>query len=309
MEDHLCSGSLAAFARQVANFEIPVLITGETGTGKTTAAQSIHRLSDRSHERFIHINCASIPEQLVEAELFGVERGAFTGATGSRAGHLEIAGSGTILFDEIGEISLPVQAKLLRVLEEGEFERLGSTRTRRFSARVISATSRDLSSAIQRREFRSDLYYRLAGAEVALPPLRERPEDIRRIAQSVWDAMSKRYGRAKEGVPEAVMAQLTSSAWPGNIRELKSAVYRAFIGLDPVRRTGPAGHSELDELCEALAAARGNVSLAARKLGVARSTLRYRMMSYGLDRETFRPAGRFTTRRTAQFKASHQASE
>ena len=208
-----------------------VLLLGESGVGKTLIARIIHELSDRKGHPFIKINCASIPENLLESELFGYEKGAFTGATGPRSGRFEEADCGTIFLDEIGEFPMILQAKLLRVLQEKEFERLGSNRTRTIDVRVLAATNRDLGELVERNEFRLDLYYRLNIFPILVPPLRERKEDITGLLNHFLQKMSEDYGRQMFFTPAALDA-LIKYDWPGNVREMQNLIERLVIMSD-----------------------------------------------------------------------------
>ncbi len=226
------SGSLREVLRkthQVAATDTTVLIVGETGTGKELIARAIHNASLRRHRPMIKVNCAALPASLIESELFGHEKGAFTGAVSARAGRFEIADGSTIFLDEIGELPLDLQAKLLRVLQEGEFERLGSSRTVKVDVRVIAATNRDLEAASRERTFRADLYYRLHVFPISVPPLRERREDIPLLVSAFVRRENKRLGKNIEAVPREMMEALQNYAWPGNIRELQSVIERAAI--------------------------------------------------------------------------------
>jgi transcriptional regulator with GAF, ATPase, and Fis domain len=216
-------------AAQVAPTSATVLLLGETGTGKELLARAIHARSKRAERPLIKVNCAALPPSLIESELFGHEKGAFTGATSSKPGRFELADGGTLFLDEVGEIPPEVQAKLLRVLQDGEFERLGATRSRKVDVRIVAATNRDLEQAIAAGRFREDLYYRLAAFPIRLPPLRDRREDIPLL---VWDCIRRRQGelgREIERVPESAMLALTSYSWPGNVRELGNVIERALI--------------------------------------------------------------------------------
>jgi transcriptional regulator with PAS, ATPase and Fis domain len=215
---------IVATMRQVARTDITVLLIGESGVGKEVFAQAIHRLSPRSHGRIIAINCGAIPETLLESELFGHERGAFTGAVESRKGLFEAASGGTIFLDEIGEMSVATQVKLLRVLETLEFTRVGSTEPRRTDVRVIAATNRDLTVDVQRGEFRQDLYYRLRSAQIRIPPLRERREDIPLLFAHFAQIVSQRLHITFAGITPEALNVLIEYPWPGNIRELKNFV-------------------------------------------------------------------------------------
>jgi len=216
-------------ARLVAPTDSTVLLYGETGTGKELFASLIHDLSRRTGGPFIRLNCAAIPEGLLESELFGHEKGAFTSAVAQRIGRFEAANHGTLFLDEIGDIPLSLQSKLLRVLQEQEFERLGSTRTIRVSVRVIAATNRDLSELVEQQMFRMDLFYRVNVFPITLPPLRERREDIARLARHfVHDAAARMHRPIPTIPPEAIQA-LTDHAWPGNVRELQNVIERAVI--------------------------------------------------------------------------------
>jgi transcriptional regulator with GAF, ATPase, and Fis domain len=300
-------------AARVAQTETTVLLTGESGTGKEVVARFIHQGSHRKHGAFVAINCAALPDQLLESELFGYERGAFTGAVAAKPGRIEQANGGVLFLDEVGEMAPAVQAKLLRVLEEREFQRLGSTRVSRADIRVVAATNRDLHKAIERGEFREDLYYRLGVFEIDLPPLRDRPDDILELADEFLKEIGSTVGRPPTGISDDARAQLRAYAWPGNVRELRNAVERAVILADggsievehlPLtapRRTAatppsdaplgsgplPAGGIDLADIeralvVKALAQARHNKTRAAKLLGLTRAQLYSRIDKYGL---------------------------
>ena len=213
----------------VAPTDSTVLIYGETGSGKELIARAVHNLSARKSSAFVKLNCAAIPTGLLESELFGHERGAFTGAISQRVGRFELANRGTMFLDEIGEVPLELQPKLLRVLQEREFERLGSTRTQRTDARLIAATNRDLEALVAEQKFRSDLYYRLNVFPVRVPALRERPEDIPLLVRHFVQQFSRRLGKAIDAIPAEAMNALVRYPWPGNIRELQNVIERAVI--------------------------------------------------------------------------------
>lgn len=215
--------------KRVAGTEATVLILGETGTGKELIARSIHSTSRRSPKPFVKVNCPAIPSNLIESEFFGHERGAFTGATNKREGRFSVADGGTIFLDEIGELSIDLQSKLLRVLQEGEFEPVGSSKTVKVDVRVIAATNHDLLKEIKEGRFREDLYYRLNVFQIDLPPLRERAGDIEKLARAFMDKYSKRNGIALSPLSAADLARLKSYPWPGNIRELQNVIERAVI--------------------------------------------------------------------------------
>jgi formate hydrogenlyase transcriptional activator len=227
-----------------------VLIYGETGTGKELIARAIHNLSSRNSNAFVKLNCAAIPTGLLESELFGHEKGAFTGAIAQRVGRFELANRGTVFLDEVGEIPLELQPKLLRVLQEREFERLGSTRTLRTDARLIAATNRDLTAMVEEQKFRSDLYYRLNVFPVRVPPLRERREDIPLLVRHFAQQFSRRMNRSIETIPSETMSTLVRYDWPGNIRELQNVIERAVIVSN-----GPVLKVPLDELRTRVASA------------------------------------------------------
>ena len=214
---------------RVAPTDSTVLIQGETGTGKELIAHAIHNLSSRCGRPFIRLNCAAIPLDLLESELFGHERGAFTGAIAQKIGRFELADKGTLFLDEVGDIPPALQPKLLRVLQEQEFERLGSTRTHKVDVRLVAATNRNLMEMANRGEFRSDLYYRLNVFPVLLPPLRERREDIPALVAHFVEIYGRRMSRLIEHIPPTTMSALTSYQWPGNIRELQNLIERAVI--------------------------------------------------------------------------------
>jgi formate hydrogenlyase transcriptional activator len=286
----------------VAKSDSTVLLLGETGTGKELIAQAIHDRSRRNERTLIKLNCAAIPTGLLESELFGHERGAFTGAITQKIGRLELADQGTLFLDEVGDIPLELQPKLLRVLQDGEFERLGSTRTKKVDIRLVAATNRDLDRMIEDREFRSDLYYRLNVFPIRVPPLRERPEDIpllvRYFSQKYARSMEKRI----ENIPAAAMRKLTRWHWPGNVRELQNLVERAVIltrsstlaiSVPELRNNGAgSSHSkngsfdEQERIVRILKETNGHVggpNGAAARLGLKRTTLLTRMKKLGID--------------------------
>jgi len=227
----------------VAPTDSTVIIYGETGTGKELIARAVHNLSQRQANAFIKLNCAAIPTGLLESELFGHERGAFTGAISQRIGRFELANRGTMFLDEIGEIPIELQPKLLRVLQEREFERLGATRTLRTDARLIAATNRDLEALVNEQKFRSDLYYRLNVFPVRVPALRERPEDIPLLVRHFVQQFSRNQRKVIDTIPSEAMSTLMRYPWPGNIRELQNVIERAVI-----LTTGPILQVQSDEL-------------------------------------------------------------
>jgi formate hydrogenlyase transcriptional activator len=221
--------SVLQLVRVVAPTDSTVLVLGETGTGKELIAQAIHNVSSRYEQPFIKLNCAAIPTDLLESELFGHEKGAFTGAIAQKIGRFELADKGTLFLDEVGDIPVALQPKLLRVLQEQQFERLGSGRTHKVDVRLVAATNRDLLEMASRNEFRSDLYYRLNVFPISLPPLRERREDIPALVEHFVEIFSRRMGRHIRDIPPETIAALSSYSWPGNIRELQNLVERAVI--------------------------------------------------------------------------------
>jgi formate hydrogenlyase transcriptional activator len=216
-------------AEQVAPLDTTVLILGETGTGKELLAHAIHSLSARKNHSLIRVNCATLPSHLIEDELFGHEKGAFTGAVAKRVGRFEIATGGTIFLDEIGELALDLQAKLLRVIQEGEFERLGSSRTTKVDVRLIAATNRDLEAAVRTGAFRADLFYRLSVYPITVPPLRDRKQDIPPLVMHFVKQLNAKLGKQIESIPQRSLDALLSYPWPGNIRELRNVIERAAI--------------------------------------------------------------------------------
>jgi Nif-specific regulatory protein len=293
---------------------IAVLIQGETGTGKELVARGIHRASARAAGPFVAVNCAALPETLLESELFGHRRGAFTGATHDQRGLFEAASGGTILLDEIGEMPAPMQAKLLRVLQEGEVTPLGDRQPRKIDVRLISATNRDLVAEVGRRSFRDDLYYRLGGFPIHVPPLRERREDIPLLVDRFLSAAAESHHKRIPGLSPAALDLLVAFSWPGNVRELQNEVERAVaLGRDgevigpvdlsaKVRESGPprlpldaprASRTtsdlrdartafEVDFIAKVLQEQGGNVSRAAQALGISRVALQKKMKEYGL---------------------------
>jgi formate hydrogenlyase transcriptional activator len=291
----------------VAPTDSTVLIFGETGTGKELIARALHDLSPRRERTFVKLNCAAIPTGLLESELFGHEKGAFTGAITQKVGRFELAHQGTLFLDEVGDIPAELQPKLLRALQEQEFERLGSTRTIRVDVRLVAATNRDLGQMVQGGRFRGDLYYRLNVFPITLPPLRERRQDIPMLARHFTERFSRRMGRQIETIPAAVMDALVRYPWPGNIREMQNVIERAVIlSPGPALRIppgdlkpGPApadlpadvpvtlADAEREHILRALRAAhwvlRGADGAAAR-LGMKRSTLQWKMKKLGISR-------------------------
>lgn len=280
---------LIALARKAATTPLPVLIEGESGTGKELFAKLIHSAGRRSDMPFVRVNCAALPEDLLESELFGHVKGAFTGAHKDRVGRFDLADGGAIFLDEIGEVSLSVQAKLLRVIQEGEFERVGESLTRRVDVRVISATNRGLREEVRNGAFREDLYYRLAGVQLEIPPLRDRGGDVRLIALSILDRLGEGDFPSKQ-VSNEVMASLSLHPWPGNVRELQNVVSRAYylssgdlISLEDLpeeyRINGastraPESLEEVErEHIRRVLAESENLEVAARRLGIDPATL------------------------------------
>jgi formate hydrogenlyase transcriptional activator len=290
-------------AETVAPTDSTVLITGETGTGKELIARAIHHLSPRRERTFVKVNCAAIPTGLLESELFGHERGAFTGAIAQRIGRFELAHGGTIFLDEVGDIPLELQPKLLRVLQEQEFERLGSTHTIRVDVRLVAATNRDLAEMVATRTFRSDLYYRLRVFPLLMPPLRERQEDIPALVRYFVEKHARRMNRSVETIPAETLDLLVRYPWPGNIRELENLIERAVIvSPGPVLRVPlselkspaePAGEgltlraAERDHILRALEATNWVLAGprgAAVRLGMKRTTLQSKMRKLGVVR-------------------------
>jgi len=235
--DHIVGSSPAlesvlAEVERVAPTDSTVLVQGETGTGKELIARAIHNLSARCGRPFVKLNCAAIPFDLLESELFGHEKGAFTGAVAQKIGRFEMADTGTLFLDEIGDLPLALQPKLLRILQEQEFERLGSGRTHQIDVRLVAATHCDLAEMVACSEFRSDLYYRLNVFPVIVPPLRERREDIRQLVLHFVDVLGRRMGKRIDPVPQATMDALINYHWPGNVRELQNLIERAVIRSD-----------------------------------------------------------------------------
>jgi formate hydrogenlyase transcriptional activator len=291
-------------AQRVAAVDSTVLIQGETGTGKELIAHAIHNASPRSGHPLIKLNCAAIPFDLIESELFGHERGAFTGAVSQNIGRFELADKGTLFLDEVGDIPLSLQPKLLRVLQEQEFERLGSGRTHRVDVRLVAATHRDLEQMVKRDQFRGDLYYRLSVFPITLPPLRERPEDIGLLVEHYVQVFSQRMGKQIATVPEEFVNASKCYLWPGNIRELQNVIERAVILsnggvlpnlLRPVRPSSildfPAREhfkeTERTRILDALETTGwvvGGPDGAAARMGLKRTTLIARMRKHAILR-------------------------
>jgi two-component system response regulator FlrC len=287
-------------AAQVASTDTTVLLTGESGTGKEVVARFIHRASARSRGPFVALNCAALPEQLLESELFGYERGAFTGAQQAKVGQIELAAGGVLLLDEVTEMSSSAQAKFLRVLQEREFQRLGATKILKANVRVIAATNRDLRKAVQLGDFREDLFYRLRVFDIAIPPLRERRVDILPLAGAFLEDIGKSFGRPPAGLTRDARDALVAYDWPGNVRELRNALERAAIlcegglidaehlALPPVGKPLGAGSTNLHSLeretiAQVLRECRWNKVRAAKRLGLSRTQLYVRMRRHALE--------------------------
>ncbi|MGH9405000.1 MAG: sigma-54-dependent transcriptional regulator [Terriglobia bacterium] len=300
-----------AVVDRVAPTNSTVLLGGESGVGKDMIARTIHQHSKRSAGPFVKINCAAIPENLLESELFGFERGAFTGAVTAKPGKFELADKGTIFLDEIGDVAPAIQVKLLRVLQEREFERLGGTKTLKVDVRLVAATNRDLRAALEQGTFREDLYYRLNVVPVNIPPLSEHKEDIPELVHCFLERFAREAGKDVMGVTPAAMKLLMDFHWPGNVRELENIIERAValssgreidaadirLDLTPTRTAETAGAApfppagmtldqyENEIIREALRRATGNKSQAARLLGLSRNAFRYRLSQMGMADE------------------------
>jgi transcriptional regulator with GAF, ATPase, and Fis domain len=305
--DHIIGSSAAlqsalAEAERVASTDSTVLLLGETGTGKELVARAIHDMSHRCDRPLVKLNCSAIPLDLLESELFGHEKGAFTGAVAQKPGRFELADTGTLFLDEIGDLPLALQPKILRVLQEQEFERLGSGHTRRVNVRLIAATHRDLAEMVQLKEFRSDLYYRVNVFPVVLPPLRERREDIRQLVLHFVKLFARRIGKQIDEVPTAIMNEFLAYSWPGNIRELQNLIERAVIlsnhgvlpnplpTATPVPLTPPAPQGTFREsqrelilkTLQIVGGMIGGPGGAAARLGLKRTTLITKMKNLGI---------------------------
>jgi transcriptional regulator with PAS, ATPase and Fis domain len=293
-----------ALARRAAQGTIGVVILGETGVGKEVLAHAIHDGSPRAENPFVSLNCAALSESLLESELFGHERGAFTGAAQAKEGLLETAPGGTVFLDEVGELPLALQAKLLRVIEARELVRVGGVRARKIDVRFLAATNRDIEADVARGAFRADLYYRLNGMTLTIPPLRERPADVPVLARHFVSTLARAAGHAHAPeLSDAALASLAAHEWPGNVRELRNVIERALLVCDgaatltpahlalraaPAKPAPPAAKaspsSEKSRILAALAACAGNQSRAAKELGISRKVLLARLDSYGVAR-------------------------
>jgi two-component system response regulator HydG len=297
-------------ARRVASSRATVLITGESGTGKGELARAIHALGPRADKPFVQLHCAALPSSLLESELFGHERGAFTGADRRRAGRFEQAGGGTLLLDEIGEIPLLTQTKLLRVLQERTFERIGSDVPIQTDVRVIAATNRDLAADVGAGRFREDLYYRLNVVHVDMPPLRLRGDDVVTLAEHFVQRLARENHKSVDGLSERARAKLLAHGWPGNVRELMNTIERAVVlcqgavidggdlpfegasdQLGPLRIPGSTmAEIERQAILKTLEACEGSTTRAAEILGISIRTIQYRLRDYGLARPSSRRA-------------------
>lgn len=313
----------------VAPTDSTVLIQGETGTGKELVARAVHKLSPRRNGPFVILNCAAIPAGLLESELFGHERGAFTGAVTQRIGRFEAADGGTIFLDEIGDMPLDLQSKLLRVLQEKEFERLGSTRSSRVNVRIVAATHRDLLQMIHDKSFRADLYYRLSVFPIFIRPLRDRPEDISALVHHFAAKYAQRMNKAVEAIPSETMEAMLSYSWPGNIRELQNFVERGVIisrnsifqpDLDQIQpqrarlrsskqTLNEATRSHILQILDEVKWVVGGRHGAATRLGIPRTTLIYKMRRLGINPPTGLSGAATTTHEPFASAASAHASE
>jgi formate hydrogenlyase transcriptional activator len=291
----------------VAATDVTVLVLGETGTGKDLIARAIHHLSSRRERTLVKLNCAAIPTGLLESELFGHEKGAFTGAISRKIGRLELAHEGTLFLDEIGDLPLELQPKILRAMQEKEFERLGSTQTIPVNVRLVAATNRDLTRMVADKEFRSDLYYRLKVFPITIPPLRERREDISLLVRYFVDKFARRMDRRIETIPDDVMRALTRWEWPGNIRELENFIERAVLlskgpalrvprgELEVLEESSPEGDSTLEatereHILRVLRETKGKIAGpqgAAARLGLKRTTLNSKLKKLGIERNDY----------------------
>jgi len=304
-----------ALIERVSVTDVPVLITGDSGTGKELVARAVHQNSGRASGPFVALNCAAVPETLLESEFFGHERGAFTGATRAHEGRFEQASGGTLFLDEIGAMRVDLQAKLLRAIQEGEVQRIGSTMTRKVDVRILAASSEDLEQAIRNRTFREDLYYRLNVVPILLPPLRDRLEDLPMLVDHFVSRAAKKFGREGISVAPGVLDRLQQHTWPGNVRELENCIERMVVLARSDRLTVddappgigipaemsledldgfelPTGGIRLPDLekhliQQALRRSRGQLRPAARLLGISYKTLQYRLRKHELDREAF----------------------
>jgi two-component system NtrC family response regulator len=295
--------------------DVPVLITGDSGTGKELVARAIHQNSGRVSGPFVALNCAAVPETLLESEFFGHERGAFTGATRTHVGRFEQASGGTLFLDEIGAMRVDLQAKLLRAIQEGEIQRIGSTAARKVDVRILAASCEDLEQSIRNRTFREDLYYRLNVVPIKLPPLRDRLEDLPMLVHHFVSRAGRKFGREEISIAPEVLDRLQQHTWPGNVRELENCIERMVVLARGDRLTAddvppgigvpseisaasldgfelPSGGVRLPELekhliQQALRRTRGNLRPAARLLGISYKTLQYRLRKHELDREAF----------------------
>ncbi|MCC6364085.1 MAG: sigma-54-dependent Fis family transcriptional regulator [Bryobacterales bacterium] len=300
-------------AERVAQTDLPVLILGESGTGKDLLAQEIHARSPRARGRLVALNCAALPEHLVESELFGYEKGAFTGAMGARPGKFELATGGTLFLDEIGDMTPATQAKILRAAETGMVERLGASRPTQVDVRIVAATNQDLETAIRQGRFRQDLYFRLAGMTLYLPPLRQRREDIPLLVESFWSDLQRKYKREGPELTREAMVLLGGGDWPGNVRQLRSAVERLFVLARSERVTAadvkmaaeplPFGAAksepyleaadfrearklfEIEYLTRKLREHGGNVTRTAAAIGLERQSLQEKIRQLGISRD------------------------
>ena len=295
--------NIRATFHQVAPTDATVLVLGETGTGKELIARSIHTISPRRDRTFIKLNCSAIPLGLLESELFGHEKGAFTGAISQRIGRLELAHMGTLFLDEIGDLPLELQPKLLRALQEKEVERLGGRRTIPVDVRLIAATNRDLTRMVKAGEFRSDLYYRLRVFPITIPPLHERPTDIPLLVNYFVNKHAKRMNKHIESIPQQTMAVFCAWQWPGNVRELENFIERAVILTSGVTLRAPLGElekleeeepeksdpnlAEREHILLILSETKGmigGIGGAAEKLGLKRTTLNSQLRKLGIER-------------------------